>query len=138
MSLKVKNIFINLSVGNLDKSVVFFTNLGFDFHPLLADQHVSCLILKEGMYVNLIEEDCFKSMTHNDVPNKHTQTEMMLTLVTSSKEKLSDFIDKALILGAIEVEVENEIDGVYGRRFMDLDGHLWELLYYDQATLSFE
>lgn len=135
---KIRNIFINLPVENLSRSIIFFTALDFEFNQLLTDQHVSCLTLKEGVYVNLIEQTYFKEITHNDVPNKYTQTEMMLTLVATSKEKLSEFLNKAIELGAIEVNTKNDMDGVYCRRFMDLDGHLWEMLYYDQTLLFFE
>ena len=131
----IKNIFINLAVRNLDNSIHFFKELGFEFPSLFVDEHASCLTLKEGVYINLIDDNYFKSFTHNDIPDKLTQSEMMLTLVATSKEDTVAFLAKAIELGATEIALDDEIIGVYCRRFMDLDGHVWELLYYDTTVL---
>lgn len=37
-------IFVNLPVRNLDKSIEFFTKLGFTFNPLFTDETSACMI----------------------------------------------------------------------------------------------
>lgn len=41
---KVNQIFVNLSVKNLDKSINFFTELGFEFNSQFTDQNATCMI----------------------------------------------------------------------------------------------
>ncbi|MGX7395278.1 VOC family protein [Carnobacterium mobile] len=138
MAPQVKSIFINLPVEDLTKSVDFFSRLGFDFDPLYTDENASCLILKEGVFVTLILKDYFKSYTGKEVPDAATETEVMVTLVAAKKNLVIEFLEKALALGATEQKVENTEKYIYYRRFTDLDGHLWELLYYDASEMIYQ
>ena len=38
-------IFVNLPVKNLNKSVEFFTKLGFKFNPQFTDETATCMIV---------------------------------------------------------------------------------------------
>ncbi|WP_313467569.1 glyoxalase/bleomycin resistance/extradiol dioxygenase family protein [Carnobacterium sp.] len=132
MAPQVKSIFINLPVEDLTKSVDFFSRLGY------TDENASCLILKEGVFVTLILKDYFKSYTGKEVPDAATETEVMVTLVAAKKNLIIEFLEKALALGATEQKVENTEKYIYYRRFTDLDGHLWELLYYDASEMIYQ
>ncbi len=41
-------IYVNLPVKNLDKSVAFFTALGFKFNPQFTDENATCMIVSEN------------------------------------------------------------------------------------------
>ena len=46
-------IFVNLPVRNLNKSVDFFTKLGFSFNPQFTDETATCMIEDYGfMYAH--------------------------------------------------------------------------------------
>ena len=47
-------IFVNLSVKNLNRSVEFFTKLGFKFNPEFADETATCMIVSEDIFVMLL------------------------------------------------------------------------------------
>lgn len=41
----VKQVFINLSVAHLNKSITFFTSLGFSLNPQMSDAADACIDL---------------------------------------------------------------------------------------------
>ena len=61
-----KQIFVNLSVKDLNKTVKFFTKLGFTFNPQFTDENAACMIIGENIFSMLVVEKFFKSF----VPNK--------------------------------------------------------------------
>ena len=53
-------IFVNLPVKNLNKSLEFFTELGFTFNPQFTNEVAACMIVAENIYVMLLIEEKFK------------------------------------------------------------------------------
>ena len=60
-------IFINLSVKDLQKSIGFFTHLGFNFNPQFTDETATCMIISENIYVMLLIESRFQEFTKKPV-----------------------------------------------------------------------
>ncbi|MCI0559393.1 MAG: hypothetical protein MN733_12935, partial [Nitrososphaera sp.] len=58
-------IFLNLHVKNLDKTVAFFTKLGFTFNPQFTDDKGTCMIVGDDIFVMLLVEKFFKSFIKN-------------------------------------------------------------------------
>lgn len=55
-------IFINLPVKDLNKTIEFFKKLGFKFNPQFTDENATCMIVNENIYVMLLVEKFFKSL----------------------------------------------------------------------------
>lgn len=56
-------IFVNLPVKDLNKSVGFFTQLGYSFNPQFTDETATCLIVSDTIFVMLLTEAKFKTFT---------------------------------------------------------------------------
>jgi predicted lactoylglutathione lyase len=54
------DIFVNLPVRDLNKSVEFFTKLGYRFNPQFTDETATCMIVGEHIFVMLLTHDKFK------------------------------------------------------------------------------
>jgi predicted lactoylglutathione lyase len=52
-------IYVNLPVKNLNRSVEFFTKLGFTFNPQFTDENATCMIVGENIFVMLLVEKFF-------------------------------------------------------------------------------
>jgi uncharacterized protein len=50
-------IFVNLPVKDLSKSVEFFTKLGYTFNPKFTDENATCMIVSENIFVMLLVEN---------------------------------------------------------------------------------
>ncbi|MEH2209004.1 VOC family protein [Nostoc sp.] len=47
-------IFVNLPVKNLNQSIEFFTQLGFEFNSQFTDETATCMIVSENIFVMLL------------------------------------------------------------------------------------
>ena len=59
-------IFINLPVKDLNKTIEFFTKLGFRFNPQFTDKNATCMIINENIFVMLLIEKFFKTFIKKD------------------------------------------------------------------------
>ncbi len=48
-------IFVNLAVKDLNKSIKFFTKLGFTFNPQFTDDKAACMIIGEDIFEMLLD-----------------------------------------------------------------------------------
>ena len=67
-------IFVNLPVKDLQKSVHFFTELGYTFNPQFTDEHAASMIVSDDIYVMLLTERRFADVTRKPIVDATTQT----------------------------------------------------------------
>ena len=131
----VKQIFVNLPVKDLKRSVDFFTALGFSFNPQFTDENATCMIIGENIYAMLLVESFFKTFIRKDISNASKTTEVLTALSVESRAKVDDIADKALASGG-SPNIDSQDHGwMYARSFQDVDGHIWELLYMDERQM---
>lgn len=128
-------IFVNLPVRDLDKSVAFFTGLGFTFNPQFTDENATCMIIGEDIFVMLLVEKYFKTFTKKEIADTKKSTEVIIALSADSREKVDELADKALAAGGKKSLDPQDHGFMYQRSFQDLDGHLWELTYMDMSAI---
>jgi uncharacterized protein len=129
-------IFPNLAVENLDRSVVFFTKLGFTFDERFTDETATAMIVNDGASVMLLVKDRFADFTKKQIVDPRTHTEAIIALSAESREDVDDFADKALAAGGSPSNEPMEMGFMYGRSFQDPDGHLWEIFWMDPKALE--
>lgn len=129
-------IFVNLPVKDLQRSIDFFTQLGFEFNPQFTDENATCMIIGEDSFVMLLVESFFKTFTKKDVCDATSHTETIIALSAESRDGVDELADKALAAGGQPSNESMDQGGMYGRSFQDLDGHIWEVMYMDPSTLG--
>ncbi len=55
-------IFVNLPVKDLNRSVAFFTKLGYTFNPQFTDEKATCMIISDTIFVMLLTEAFFRPL----------------------------------------------------------------------------
>jgi len=129
-------IFVNLPVKDLQRSVDFFTALGFSFDPRFTDENATCLIIDEDhIYAMLLTHDFFKNFTKKQIADATSSTEAILALSTDSREAVDDLVDKALASGGSAANEPDDQGFMYSRSFQDPDGHIWEVLSMDMSAV---
>lgn len=121
-------IYINLPVKDLTKSIEFFSELGFKFNPQFTDKNAACMIIGENIYAMLLLEEFFKTFTKKEIADSRNATEVINAFSVESREKVEEIIEKAVRAGGIEHADPQDLGWMYSRSFEDLDGHLWEVL----------
>jgi len=133
--LKTK-IFVNLSIKDLNKSVAFFTKLGFSFNPQFTDENATCMIIGEDIFIMLLVEKFFKTFTKKGVCDTSKNTEAIVALSVESREKVDQMIEKAIEAGGSEPREKQDHGWMYGRSFEDIDGHLWEVFFMEESAIK--
>jgi uncharacterized protein len=129
-------IFVNLPVKELNKTVEFFTKLGFKFNPQFTDENATCMIIGDDIFVMLLVEKFFKTFTKNEICDTSKYTEVLLALSGDSREKVDQMIKKAIESGGSEYREPQDHGWMYGRSFQDIDGHIWEIIYMDENAIK--
>jgi uncharacterized protein len=129
-------IFPNLPVEDLDRSVEFFTKLGFTFDPRFTDETATAMVVNDGAVVMLLVKDKFADFTTKPLADPKTHTQAILALSAESREDVDDFADMALAAGGSPANEPMEMDFMYGRSFQDPDGHHWEIFWMDPKALE--
>ena len=70
-------IFVNLPVKDLKRSVDFFTNLGYRFNPQFTDENATCMILGDNLFAMLLTEKFFSSFTNKAIADTRKATETL-------------------------------------------------------------
>ena len=122
-------IFVNLPVKDLDKSIAFFTALGYTFNPQFTDANATCMIISENIFTMLLVEPFFKGFTDKEIVNAHKSTEVLMGLSADSRAGVDDLVNKAVAAGGIEPRPAQDHGFMYSRNFSDLDGHIWEIFW---------
>lgn len=128
--------FINLAVKDLKKSIDFFTTLEFSFNPQFTDEHATCMIIGENIFVMLVTEQRFKDFTKKEICNAHKNTEVLIAIDVDSREKVDEMVKTAVDAGG-SIYMEPQDHGWMNRHgFSDLDGHQWEIFYTDESAIT--
>ncbi|OGB20622.1 MAG: extradiol dioxygenase [Burkholderiales bacterium RIFCSPLOWO2_02_FULL_57_36] len=132
----VTKIFVNLPVKNLDKSVTFFTSLGFSFNPQFTDETATCMIVSDDIFVMLLTEAKFKTFTPKEICDTRKYTEVLVCLSSESREDINETVRKAVAAGGTTYKEPEDHGFMYGHGFQDLDGHIWELVYMEASATT--
>jgi uncharacterized protein len=129
-------IFVNLPVKDLNRSVEFFTTLGYKFNPQFTDENATCMIIGEDSFVMLLVEKFFKTFTPKPIADAKSGTEVLVALSANSREEVNFMVETALAAGARRYKEPDDKGFMYGWGFEDLDGHIWEYFWMDPSAIQ--
>lgn len=128
-------IFVNLPVTNLEKSMDFYTKLGFVNNPQFTDETAAAMVISEHIFVMLLTHKKFEDFTKKKIADANTTTQVLLAIDVESKEKVDELVLIAEKSGGSVYMPANDHGWMYQHSFADPDGHQWELLYMDMSKL---
>ena len=130
------NIFVNLPVKDLGKSMEFFKRLGFSFNAQFTDETAACMIVSETAYVMLLTHPKFKAFAPNAICDATKSTEVLVAISCENRAKVDERVAKAVAAGGSIYNKPKDYGFMYGHGFQDLDGHVWEVFYMDPTALK--
>jgi uncharacterized protein len=93
-------IFVNLPVKDLNKTIEFFKKLGFEFNPQFTDENATCMIVNENIFVMFLVENFFKTFTKREICDTKKDTEVIIALSTESRERVDRIMQNVIEDGA--------------------------------------
>jgi uncharacterized protein len=129
-------IFVNLPVKKLDRSIDFFTKLGFTFNPQFTDETATCMIVSDDIFVMLLTHDKFQTFTPKAICDATKSTEVLVCLSTESRKEVDEMVERAIAAGGTTYNEPQDHGFMYSHGFQDLDGHIWELVYMEPSAVN--
>ncbi|MFH8367834.1 VOC family protein [Streptomyces sp. NPDC018031] len=129
-------IFVNLPVKDLARSIGFFEKLGYSFNPQFTDDNAACLVIDDNVFAMLLTEPFFATFTRKETADAHRTAEVIVALSAETRERVDELVDSALAAGARQSKEPDDQGFMYARGFEDLDGHLWEVIYMDMSAVQ--
>lgn len=134
----MKQVFINLPVENIERSMNFYIQLGFTNKPLFSDDSQKCMVWSEHIYVMLMPNEKFKTYSRKYKPDTKIHTTAFFTLPVENPERVNEIADSALKAGGTEPVPMTDHGFMQLRRIEDLDGHIWDVMYLDMSKFRKE
>ena len=129
----MKQIFINLAVADVNKSMDFYTQLGFTNNPQFSGEQGKCMVWSEHIFVMLLSPDKFKTFTEKPLADTKKQIAGLFSLSVSGLDRVNEIVDKGLEAGGIEPTPMKDYGFMQQRSIEDFDGHTWEIFYMDMS-----
>jgi hypothetical protein len=124
-----KQVFINLPVADLPKSMAFFKTLGFSHNPQFTDDTAACIVISETIFVMLLTHSKFREFTPKAICDTTKSAEVLLCLSCDSRSQVEDLVAKAVAAGGSIYANPKDYGFMYQHSFADPDGHQWELIH---------
>lgn len=126
-----KQIFINLPVDNVVKSMQFYAELGFIVNPEFTDENQKCMVWSDHIYIMLQTQKMFRSYIKKQMTDHKAYQSASYTLPVESYNKVNAILDSALKAGGSEPIPKIDEAFMQVRTIEDLDGHTWAFMYLD-------
>lgn len=126
-----KQIFINLAVKDVQKSMDFYTALGFSNNPQFSDESGKCMVWSENIFVMILSYEKFSSFTKKPLADTKTNISGLYSLSLESVEDVHKMMENGLRAGGIEPNEMRDYGFMQQRTIEDFDGHTWEIFYMD-------
>ena len=126
-----RQLFLNLAVRDLKKSMTFFSTLGFEFNPKFTNDDAACMIVGNGSFVMLLTQPYFKTFTRREPCDTTTHSEGLFAVSCGSRAEVDEMAGRAMSAGAQHAMDPQDHGFMYVKTFYDLDGHHWEVFWMD-------
>ena len=130
--------FPNIQVASAAATREFWTSLGYEFDPMYSTDDVLCLVLQKGaVAVMLHEAESFaRFLPGTTASDSRAATEVLLSFDLASREAVDALYEGVIAAGGTQARPTEDLGFMYTRSFRDLDGHVWEPFFMDQAKAA--
>lgn len=129
-----KQIFVNLPVSDLPRSMAFFRALGLGFNARFTNEQAAALEIGPNIYAMLLTTPFFQGFTKLPVADARQTTEVLLALPCDSRAAVQAVVAQAVAAGATTPNAPQDHGFMYQHGFADPDGHQWEVFWMDEAA----
>jgi uncharacterized protein len=133
-----KQIFINLAVKDLQKSMDFYTALGFSNNPQFSDDTAKCMVWSDNIFVMIMTHEKFTGFTTKPIADTKTNIAGLFSLSLESIDEVNNLMANGLNAGGIEPNEMRDYGFMQQRTIEDFDGHTWEVFYMDISKFPTE
>ncbi len=134
----MKQVFINLAVKDLAKSMAFYTAMGFTNNPQFSDDTAKCMVWSDSIFVMIMTREKFSGFVTKPIADTKNNVSGIYSLSVESVDKVNEIMSNALAAGGIEPNEMRDYGFMQQRTIEDMDGHTWEVFYMDVSKFPTE
>ncbi len=132
--MQAQQIYVNIPVNDLQKSMDFYSKLGFKFNMEFTNEQGACLILGENIYSMLLSKPFFKTfIPDRDILDIKKYAQAITCFSVAKRSDVDELVKRAVAAGGRAYHEPQDHGFMYGQAFEDIDGHLWEVLSYEKV-----
>jgi uncharacterized protein len=131
----MKQVFINLAVKDIDKSMHFYTNLGFKINPQFSDDQAKCMVWSDAIFIMIMSHEKFKTFTKKPIADTKNSIAGLFALSVESIDKVNEVVEHGLKAGGTEPMPMTDYGFMQLRKIEDFDGHTWEIFFMDATKI---
>ncbi|MBL0342936.1 MAG: VOC family protein [Bacteroidetes bacterium] len=126
-----KQVFINLAVKDLSKSMDFYTALGFTNNPQFSDDTAKCMVWSENIFLMIMTHEKFAGFATKPIADTKAGLAGLFSLAVDSVEDVNKIVSEGIKAGGVEPSEMKDYGFMQQRTIEDFDGHTWEIFYMD-------
>lgn len=129
-------IFVNLPVGDLERSKRFYEAVGARNEPRFSNEQAAMMVLSDTISVMLLTHDFYGTFTTKEIADARRTSQVLLCIGCESPAEVDRLVEAAAANGgSADPGPKQDISGtMYGRSFEDPDGHHWEPMWMDASA----
>ena len=131
--MESKQIFINLVVADLEKSMHLYTAMGFTNNPTFSDDTAKCMVWSDHIYLMIMTKEKFAGFATKEIADTKSKLAALYSLSVSSVEKMHEIMEAGKKAGGIEPAEMRDYGFMQQRTLEDFDGHTWEIFFMDMS-----
>jgi predicted lactoylglutathione lyase len=129
-----RQIFVNLPVRDLGKSMAFYEAIGATNNPQFTDETAACMVFSDSVFVMLLTHEKWAKFTRKPIADARTASEAMFAITCDDRKTVDEILTVVAALGGkADVNAVQDMGFMYNRSFEDPDGHVWEAFFMDMA-----
>ncbi len=129
----MKQIFINLAVKDLAKSMAFYTSMGFTNNPQFSDDTAKCMVWSDSIFVMIMTHEKFNGFVTKPIADTKNNIAGIYSMSVESVDKMNEMMSNALAAGGTEPTPVRDYGFMQQRTIEDPDGHTWEVFFMDMS-----
>lgn len=126
-----KQVFINLAVKDLQKSMDFYFALGFTINAQFSDNNGKCMVWSENIFLILLSHQKFTTFATKPIADTKSKLAGLFALSVDTLDEVNTIMENGLNAGGIEPNEKREYGFMLQRTIEDFDGHTWEIFFMD-------
>ncbi len=125
---EINTAFVQLPVGDVERSRSFYGALGFEFDEMFSGDNSACVVVGEGTRLMLMSSGFFANLIpEKEIADAATTTEAIVSFNLPDRDGVDAFIAAALAAGGSGYRETMDMGGMYVRAAQDPDGHVLEV-----------
>lgn len=128
-----KQIFINLAVKDVERSMALYTAMGFTNNPQFSDEAGKCMVWSDSIFVMILSHEKFAGFATKPIADTKSGIAALYSLSVDGVEAMNKMMEAGLQTGGTEPHPLRDYGFMQQRTLEDFDGHSWEIFFMDMS-----